>query len=212
MGVAAVQGTIPWKGARLGCRRNLENPIWSKVFRKRRLRELPPSTSTLLSLTSFTMGQTIRGYCPYIGIKSGWSPRSKVMGTSDHLKSSGGGESDRQDLPGCEFLLSLGLIRVGATKKIVDLLACLGEVALGILRLLLTIGRFGHLENLIYKTVESVIVSGLVLSLGVKNTNAIQEAFEFTQPRPVLLMVMRPTMLTEWSGFLFLAWPFDEQG
>jgi hypothetical protein len=42
----------------------------------------------------------------------------------------------------------------------------LREVAGRILGLLLTIGWFGHLENLIYKTLESVIVLGLVLSLG----------------------------------------------
>jgi hypothetical protein len=57
-----------------------------------------------------------------------------------------------------------------------------GVVALGILGLLLLIGHLGHLENLIYETLESVIVSGLVLSLGVKNANAIQEAFKFTRP------------------------------
>jgi hypothetical protein len=68
----------------------------------------------------------------------------------------------------------------------------LREVALGILGLPLMIGRFGRLENLICKIFESVTVSGLVLSLGVKNTNAIQEAFEFTQPGPVLLMMTRP--------------------
>jgi hypothetical protein len=50
-----------------------------------------------------------------------------------------------------------------------------GEVALGIIRLLLLISRLGHLENLICKTLESIAVSGLVLSLGVKNTNVIQE-------------------------------------
>jgi hypothetical protein len=46
-----------------------------------------------------------------------------------------GGGTDRQDLPGYEFLLSLGLIRVGATKNIADLLVSLGEVTLGILGL-----------------------------------------------------------------------------
>jgi hypothetical protein len=51
------------------------------------------------------------------------------------------------------------------------------EVSLGILRLLLLIGRLGRPENLICKTLESVAVSGLVLSLGVKNANVIQEAF-----------------------------------
>jgi hypothetical protein len=68
---------------------------------------------------------------------------------------------------------------------------CLREVTLRILKLLLMIGRFGYLENLICKTLESVTVSGLVLSLGVENANAIQEAFEFTRPGPVLLMMMR---------------------
>jgi hypothetical protein len=47
------------------------------------------------------------------------------------------------------------------------------EVALGILRLLLLINCLGRLENLFYKTLEWVAVSGLVLSLGVKNANAI---------------------------------------
>jgi hypothetical protein len=69
---------------------------------------------------------------------------------------------------GCEFLLPLGLIQVGATKNVVDLFMSLGEVALGILELLLLIGRLGHLENLIYKTLESVAISGLGLSLGQK--------------------------------------------
>jgi hypothetical protein len=66
----------------------------------------------------------------------------------------GGGGSNRHDLPGYEFLLPLGLIRVGATKNIVDLLVSLGEVTLGILGLLLLISRLGRLENLICKTLE----------------------------------------------------------
>jgi hypothetical protein len=66
-----------------------------------------------------------------------------------------------------------------------------GEVTLGILRLLLLIDYPGHLENLICQTMELVVVSGLVLSPGVKNANAIQEALEFTQPGPVLLMATR---------------------
>jgi hypothetical protein len=76
------------------------------------------------------------------------------MGTSDHLKYSGGGGTDRQDLPGYEFLLPLGLIRVGATKNIVDLLVCLGEVTVGIIRLLFLISQLCRLENLICKTLE----------------------------------------------------------
>jgi hypothetical protein len=103
-----------------------------------------------------------------------------------------GGRFDNHDLSGCEFLLPLGLLRVTATKNVVDLFMSLGEVTLGNLVLLLLIGHLGHLENLICKTMESVIVLGLVLSLGMKNKIAIQEAFEFTQPGPVLLMTMRP--------------------
>jgi hypothetical protein len=68
----------------------------------------------------------------------------------------------------------------------------LEEVFLGILGLLLLIGQLGHLENLICKTLESVTVSVLVLSLGVKNANEIQKAFKFTWPRPVLLVMTRP--------------------
>jgi hypothetical protein len=52
------------------------------------------------------------------------------------------------------------------------------------------IGPFGHLENLSGETLESVIVLGLVFSLGVKNAYAIQETFKFTRPRPILLMVL----------------------
>jgi hypothetical protein len=44
---------------------------------------------TQLSLTSLTMGLTIRGYRPGFGIKSRWSLRSKVMGTSDYFRYSG---------------------------------------------------------------------------------------------------------------------------
>jgi hypothetical protein len=49
----------------------------------------------------------------------------------------------------------------------------LGEVTLGILRLFLLIDLLGRLKNLICKTLESVTVSGFVLSLGVKNANVI---------------------------------------
>jgi hypothetical protein len=84
-----------------------------------------------------------------------------------------GGGFNRPNLLGCEFLLPLGLIRVKATKNVVDLFMSLREVALGILGLLLLISQLGHLENLICKTLESTTVSGLVLSQGMKNTNAI---------------------------------------
>jgi hypothetical protein len=84
----------------------------------------------------------------------------------------------------------------------------LREVALGILRLLLLIGHLHHLENLICKTLESVTISGLVLFLGVKNANAIQEAFKFTRPGSVLLMMTRPLYhinRTVWFSLLVVA-------
>jgi hypothetical protein len=63
---------------------------------------------------------------------------------------------------------------------------------LGILGLLLLISRHGHLENLIYKSLKSVAVSGLVLPLGVKNANAIQEPFKFAWPGLILHTMMGP--------------------
>jgi hypothetical protein len=68
----------------------------------------------------------------------------------------------------------------------------LGEVTLGTLWLFLLINPFGHLENLICKMLESVAVPGLVLSLGVENAHAMQEASKFTRPRLVLLMASWP--------------------
>jgi hypothetical protein len=88
-GVVATPGTMPWKGAQLGCRSDLDNPIRSNVFKNRIFRELPPLTRSQLSLASLTMGLTMRGYRPGFGTKSRWSLRSKVMGTSDRLSYSG---------------------------------------------------------------------------------------------------------------------------
>jgi hypothetical protein len=67
-----------------------------------------------------------------------------------------------------------------------------GEFALRFFRLFLHIGPFGHLEHLICETIESIIVPGLVLSLGVENVDVIQEAFKFMQPGLVLLVASRP--------------------
>jgi hypothetical protein len=67
-----------------------------------------------------------------------------------------------------------------ATIDVVDLLMSFGEVTLGLFGLFLLIGPFGRLEHLMCETLESVVASGLVLSLGVENTYAIQEAFKFT--------------------------------
>jgi hypothetical protein len=73
----------------------------------------------------------------------------------------------------------------------IDLLVNFGEFALGFFRLFLLISPLGLLEHLIYETMESVIVPGLELSLGVKNEDAIQEAFKFTQPGSVFLVAWK---------------------
>jgi hypothetical protein len=67
-----------------------------------------------------------------------------------------------------------------------------GEVTLRFFGLFLLIGPFGRLEYFICETLESVIVLGLVLSLGVEDADAIQKAFKFTRPRLVLLVVSWP--------------------
>jgi hypothetical protein len=67
-----------------------------------------------------------------------------------------------------------------------------GEVALTFFRLFLLIGPFGHLEYIICETLESVIVSGLELSLRVENADAIQKAFKFPRLGLVLLVASWP--------------------
>jgi hypothetical protein len=133
---------------------------------------------TWLSFTSLTMGPMMRGYRPGFGTKSGWLLWSKVMETSDHLRYSG--------------VVGLTAMTSRPTVDVVDLLMSFGEVALRFLMLLLLIGLFGRLEHLIYETLESVVVPSLVLSLGMENVNAIQEAFKFTRPRPILIVASQP--------------------
>jgi hypothetical protein len=62
------------------------------------------------------------------------------------------------------------------------------EVTLEFFGLFLLIDPFGRLEHLVYKTMESVAVPCLVLSLGVENTDAIQGTFKFTRLGSVLLV------------------------
>jgi hypothetical protein len=66
-----------------------------------------------------------------------------------------------------------------------------GEVVLRFFGLFLLMGPFGHLEYFIYETLKSVTVLGLVLFLGVKNADVIQEAFKFSRLGPVLLVALR---------------------
>jgi hypothetical protein len=182
--------------------------------------ELPPSTRTQMSFTSLTMGLTMRGYRPDFSIKPGWLLWSKVMGTSDHFRYSGG-VWDYHDLPSYEFLLPPWLIGVGSTIDVVDPLLSIGEVALWLFRLLILIGLFGHLEHLICETLELVTVPVLVLSLGVENANVIQEAFKFTRSRLVLLVASQSLHIVHraihlpllvvtlgWARLICVAWLF----
>jgi hypothetical protein len=99
---------------------------------------------------------------------------------------------DRHDLLGCEFVLSPWLIRIRATIDVVDLLVSFREVTLRFFDLFLLIDPFGHLEYFIGETLESVVVLGLVLSLGMGNADAIQEAFKF--PRLLLKCAWAPKL------------------
>jgi hypothetical protein len=87
-----------------------------------------------------------------------------------------------------------------------------GEDALGFFGIFLLVNPFGRLEHLIYETLESVVVSGLVLFLGVENADVIQEAFKFTQPGLVLLVASWLFHHVNGSAFLFLSWLLDELG
>jgi hypothetical protein len=139
MGVAAVLETIPWKGAQLGRRRDLDNPIWSKVFKK----EVEGAASIhqyYVELDVFYDGADYQRIPPRLWYKVRMVTAVEGNGDLGPSKVLGGGGTDHQDLLGYEFLLSLGLIRVGTTKNIVDLIVSLGEIALGILGLLLLIG------------------------------------------------------------------------
>jgi hypothetical protein len=63
-----------------------------------------------------------------------------------------------------------------------------GEATLRFFELFLLISPFGRLEYFICESLEPVTVLDLVLSLGVEDADVIQKAFEFTQPRPILLV------------------------
>jgi hypothetical protein len=88
-------------------------------------------------------------------------------------------------------LLPFCLIGVGSTADVVDHLVSFGEVAFWVFWLLLMINLFGHLEDLICKTLRSVVVPGLVLPLGVEDADLVQETFELSRPGSVLFVMMR---------------------
>jgi hypothetical protein len=79
-----------------------------------------------------------------------------------------------------------------ATVDVVDLLVRFGEVVLRFFGLFLFIAFLGRLEYFICEIFESVTLPGLVISLGVENADAIQEAFKFTRLELVLLVASRP--------------------
>jgi hypothetical protein len=71
------------------------------------------------------------------------------------------------------------------------------DIVLWIVRLLLLIGLFGHLEHLICETLESVAVPDLVLSLRMENADPIQDTFKLTRPGLILLVPTRPLYVVQ---------------
>jgi hypothetical protein len=68
----------------------------------------------------------------------------------------------------------------------------LGEINFWIFRLLLLIGPFGRLEDFNCETLESVIVLGLMLSLGVENADLTQETVKLSRHGPIFFVTTRP--------------------
>jgi hypothetical protein len=88
--------------------RDLNNPIWLKVFRKRRLRELPPSTR-IVELDIFYDGADYQRIPPWLWNKVRVVAAVEGNGDLGPSKVHRGGGFDRHDLPGYVFLLPLGL-------------------------------------------------------------------------------------------------------
>jgi hypothetical protein len=65
------------------------------------------------------------------------------------------------------------------------------EVTFWVFRLLFMIGLFGRLEDLIYKALQSVIVPGLLLPLGVEDADSVLETFKYSRSGMILLVAMR---------------------
>jgi hypothetical protein len=84
-----------------------------------------------------------------------------------------------------------------STVDVVDLLVSFGDIVLWIVRLLLLISLFGHLEHLICETLLSVAVLDLVLSLRMENADPIQETFKLARPGLILLVAMRPLYVVQ---------------
>jgi hypothetical protein len=119
-GVAATPETVPWKGARLGHNKDLDNPIWSKIFWNKMWWGATSIDKDSVELDILDDGANYERILPWLWHKV-WVA----------LKVLEGGGWDRLDLLGCEFLLPPWLIRIRATIDIVDLLVSFGEVALG---------------------------------------------------------------------------------
>jgi hypothetical protein len=83
-------GMILKKGSLPGRRSFLEIPMQSIVSALRTLRPLPPSIRTFVRWTHPTMGLTMSGKWPMLGMCRGKSWWPKVMGTFDQRRRRGG--------------------------------------------------------------------------------------------------------------------------
>jgi hypothetical protein len=137
-----------------GAQHDLDRPIWSKVFKKQDVQGGTSIGEDLVELDTLDNGANYARTLPRLWHKV--QVVTVVEGDGDliPLKVHGGGGWGCHDLPGCEFLLSPWLIRIGATIDIVGLLVSFGEVAFVFLMLFLLIAPFGHLEHFICETLE----------------------------------------------------------
>jgi hypothetical protein len=96
MGIAAIPRSIPWKGARLGHRRDLDNPIWSKVFRKKEVEGAASIHQHFVELDVFYDGADYEGTPPRLWYKV---QVVAVVESNGDLRPSmvlGGGGTDRK--------------------------------------------------------------------------------------------------------------------
>jgi hypothetical protein len=88
------------------------------------------------------------------------------------------GKPHCHDLLGCKLLLPFLFVGVRPTEDVINLLMSFGEVALRVFGLLVLLDLFGGLENLVYKTFQSIPVPSLVFPLIVKDVDSIKETFK----------------------------------
>jgi hypothetical protein len=91
-------------------RRDIDKPIWSKVFRKRRLRGPTSIHEHSVELKIIYDEADYQGILPRLWYKVRVVTAVEGNGDLGPSKVLRGGGIDRHDLSGCEFLLPLGLI------------------------------------------------------------------------------------------------------